>query len=235
MRGQRSVPGVRSGRRPFAGASARPGSDAPPERADGRCARQEATRRGASSAKSLTTQRSSLGFLHVSRRVPSELASGERWACGTTPSWRCSPGSDCATARCRLDLDIDWTAEEIPVRGKGQPVGAACAACRRRQTPLHLTAMTALHEYVDARDATTGTPALRRSPSRGGYGGQHRRRHLRPDPHRGRLQRLSTLPSTRLPDVDVLVPAGRPVTFLINPGEGLQATGHGMTFCPCRP
>ena len=25
-----------------------------------------------------------------------------------------------------------------------------------------------------------------------------------------------------------------PVTFLIKPGEGLQATGHGMTCCPCR-
>ena len=25
-----------------------------------------------------------------------------------------------------------------------------------------------------------------------------------------------------------------PVTFLISPGEGLQATGHGMTCCPCR-
>lgn len=24
-----------------------------------------------------------------------------------------------------------------------------------------------------------------------------------------------------------------PVTFLIKPGEGLQATGHGMTRCPC--
>lgn len=24
------------------------------------------------------------------------------------------------------------------------------------------------------------------------------------------------------------------VTFLIKPGEGLQATGHGMTCCPCR-
>jgi hypothetical protein len=27
---------------------------------------------------------------------------------------------------------------------------------------------------------------------------------------------------------------GAPVTFLIKPGEGLQATGHGMTCRPCR-
>jgi hypothetical protein len=26
-----------------------------------------------------------------------------------------------------------------------------------------------------------------------------------------------------------------PATFLISPDEGLQATGHGMTFRPCRP
>lgn len=29
-------------------------------------------------------------------------------------------------------------------------------------------------------------------------------------------------------------PSIAPVTFLIKPGEGLQATGHGMTCCPCR-
>jgi len=29
-------------------------------------------------------------------------------------------------------------------------------------------------------------------------------------------------------------PLTSPVTFLISPGEGLQATGHGMTCCPCR-
>lgn len=28
--------------------------------------------------------------------------------------------------------------------------------------------------------------------------------------------------------------APRPVTFLIKPGEGLQAAGRGMTDCPCR-
>lgn len=32
----------------------------------------------------------------------------------------------------------------------------------------------------------------------------------------------------------VKITGSAPVTFLIKPGEGLQAAGHGMTECPCR-
>ena len=37
--------------------------------------------------------------------------------------------------------------------------------------------------------------------------------------------------SRNLQDVDR---QRRPVTFLVSPGEGLQVTGYGMAFCPCR-
>ncbi len=43
------------------------------------------------------------------------------------------------------------------------------------------------------------------------------------------LARSAGTPRYRTP------PATDPVTVLISPKEGLQATGHGMTYRPCYP